>query len=143
MGWIPDASVASKWHFDEEYTSLANRLLREDSDALAPDSLLSEFANACSRRIRAGEMSAAEAEESMAEIPFQFARLVPIGELVFEAVKMSVELNHAIYDCLYLALAVREGAILVTDDQKFFRKVAASRWRDHIANLRDYDDAEQ
>ena len=143
MGWIPDASVASKWHLKEDYSAAAKALLRDDPVTLAPDSLMSEFGNAVSRNIRRGKFPAEKSGEAMAEMAVQISEFTSVHALVVPAVKMSVELNHAIYDCLYLALAVREGAILVTDDQKFFRKVAASRWRDHIANLRDYDDAKQ
>ena len=32
MGWIPDASVASKWHLKEDYSAAAKALLRDDPD---------------------------------------------------------------------------------------------------------------
>jgi predicted nucleic acid-binding protein len=34
-------------------------------------------------------------------------------------VRLAGELGHPIYDCLYLALAIREGTYVVTADSRF------------------------
>ena len=136
--WVADASVACKWHFEEEDTSLAKTLLRGEGEILAPDSFLSEFANAAGRKIREGEVSREHAERAVQKIPEQIARFTPARELLLPALDMSVELRHPIYDCLCLTLAEREGAMLVTSDHAFLRKTADSRWRKHIIALRDF-----
>ena len=136
--WVADASVACKWHFDEEDASLAKALLRDEGEIIAPDSFLSEFANAAGRKIRQGDIARQHAERAVREIPEQIARFVPSRELLLPALDMSVELRHPIYDCLYLTLAEREGAVLVTDDRAFIRKTADSRWRKYVVSLRDF-----
>ena len=68
----------------------------------------------------------------------QITRFVPVRELLPAALAISVELRHAVYDCLYLALAEREGAALVTDDQAFLRKTKGSRWSRNVISLRDF-----
>ena len=136
--WVADASVACKWHFDEEDAPLARALLLRGDEIAAPDSLLSEFANAVSRKIREEGFPPEGAGEMMALVVRQVTRLVPVRELLLPALDMSVALRHPIYDCLYLALAEREGAVLVTDDRAFLRKAADSRWRKHVVSLRDF-----
>jgi predicted nucleic acid-binding protein len=37
---------------------------------------------------------------------------------------LACHLDHPVYDCLYLALARREAAILLTDDQRLQRLAA-------------------
>jgi predicted nucleic acid-binding protein len=49
--------------------------------------------------------------------------LVPLEELVEDATRLAVTLGHPVYDCLHLALAVREKTRLVTADRQFARVV--------------------
>ena len=137
MSWIPDASVAGKWHFDEDDSEKAKALLREDPDVLAPDFLLSEFLNVAGKKIRDGLTTPEHAEQAMDEIAMQVPRLIPARELFRPALRMSAELNHPAYDCLYLALADREGVRVVTDDRAFFHKVEKSQWRGSVVLLSD------
>ena len=137
MAWIPDASVAGKWHLNENLSAKAKALLLADPDTLAPDFLLPEFINTLSRNIREGKFAAEDAPGALAQLRLQVPRLVPVDELLIPALEMSVELRHPVYDCFYLALAARTGKQLVTDDRVFYRKVVASRWRDNIALLSD------
>ena len=48
---------------------------------------------------------------------------------------MAHELGHPVYDCLYLALAEREQALVVTADRVFAARVGGSRWRNLVENL--------
>ena len=42
----------------------------------------------------------------------------PDRQLQAEALALACHLDHPVYDCLYLALARREAAVLVTADQR-------------------------
>ena len=42
----------------------------------------------------------------------------PDRHLLAEALALACHLDHPVYDCLYLALARREAAVLVTADQR-------------------------
>ena len=136
--WVADASVVCKWHFEEEGTPLAKSLLLRGDEILAPDSLLSEFGNAISRKIREEDLSPEAAGEMIELAGRQITRLVPARGLLLPALDISVELRHPIYDCLYLALADYEGAVLVTDDRAFLRKTADSRWRENVLSMSDF-----
>ena len=132
---IPDASVVCKWYFDEPGMGAA-RVLLLAGGLIAPDSLVAEFTNAVSKRVRRGLLSPEDAARIMTHMPRQFVRLFPAVALAGRAFQMSVALNHPSYDCLYLALAERERGKLVTDDMRFYEKAAQSEWREFVASLR-------
>jgi predicted nucleic acid-binding protein len=61
---------------------------------------------------------------------------VPCRELASAALKLSIDLGHPAYDCLYLALAIRAAVPLVTADQKFLQAVASHPYlASHIIGL--------
>lgn len=132
---IPDASVVCKWYFDEVGALEADAVLRTGG-LIAPDSLVSEFTNAVSRRVRMGLLPLDAAARMMAHMPRQFVRLFPSAALAGRALEMSVALNHPSYDCVYLALAEREQGTLVTDDMRFYDKAAGSEWGEFVIPLR-------
>ncbi len=45
-------------------------------------------------------------------------QIEPDRHLQVEALAMACHLNHPVYDCLYLALARREAATLLTADRR-------------------------
>ena len=139
--WVVDASVACKWHFVEEDADIAARLLQRGEILLAPESFMSEFANLASRKHRTGDATREQAERAMARVQKQISPFVPVRELLPVAFEMSVALEHPIYDCIYLALALRTGAVFITDDRAFARKVKGSQWRDFVVLLGDYANA--
>jgi predicted nucleic acid-binding protein len=55
--------------------------------------------------------------------------LTPNRSLLGTATRITIELDHPAYDCLYLALAIENDCRFVTADQHFLRKVGASRHR--------------
>jgi predicted nucleic acid-binding protein len=40
---------------------------------------------------------------------------------------LAFELDHPVYDCLYLACAMREKTTLITADQRLYRVVGGTR----------------
>jgi predicted nucleic acid-binding protein len=122
---VVDASVAVKWVIDEEGSEAASLLAGESLSA--PELLLAECANALWAKARRREMTGEEVLERLALLRSAPVRLVPLEELVEDAARLAVALDHPVYDCLYLALAVREGTRLVTADQQFARAVQADR----------------
>ena len=68
-------------------------------------------------------------------LPLWFEALPPAAELHKAAFEMAHELGHPVYDCLYLALAEREQALVVTADRVFAARVGGSRWRNLVENL--------
>lgn len=117
---VVDASVALKWVYEEESgAETARELLRPGFLLTAPSLWLFECANGLQRRYKAGRLSEAEASALygyLARIP---VALIEGRDLAAEAYALALTLRHPVYDCSYLALALRENAPLVTADMRF------------------------
>jgi glucose-6-phosphate-specific signal transduction histidine kinase len=50
--------------------------------------------------------------------------LLPMRSLCETATRISIEVDHPAYDCLYLALAVQKQCRFVTADDRFLKKLA-------------------
>jgi predicted nucleic acid-binding protein len=122
---VVDASVAMKWVVDEEGSAAASSLAGEALSS--PSLLLAECANALWAKARRHEITAEETVERLSLLHSAPVLLVPVAELVEDATRLAVTLDHPVYDCLYLALAVREGTRLITADQQFVRVVRQDR----------------
>jgi len=122
MTTVVDASVALKWVLEEPGSADAEALL--DQELVAPSLWLLEAGNALWRRVVRDEISAAEAQERLSELFNAPVTTVALEEDLTAAVRLAIELNHPVYDCLYLALALREGTHVVTSDRRFADAVA-------------------
>jgi predicted nucleic acid-binding protein len=121
---VIDASVALKWVLDEPGQEAADALL--DEELLAPALWLVEAANALWRRTRQGELTQDEARERLIELGNAPVATSPIEDDLFAAADLAAELGHPVYDCLYLATAIREDAYVVTADHRFHAVVSQS-----------------
>ena len=124
---IIDASVAFKWLIEEPGSATAIGWIGRD-ELNAPALLHAEVANALRKAIGRNELPAdAETIEMLAGLT---DLINPVDERPFigRALAIAVELNHAVYDCIYLALAEARGEKLLTADDKFARKLAASTY---------------
>lgn len=115
---IVDASVAVQWYVPERDSERAHAIV-EDRSLLAPDLLAVECTNVLWKYVRRGEASrtrAAEALKLLRSAPISWVRDL---DIVSDAQRLSIELNHPVYDCLYLALALQSGVPVVTADRRF------------------------
>ena len=124
MSIVIDASVALKWVLDEPGQQAADALL--DEELIAPALWLVEAANALWRRSQRGEISAEEAAERLAELGSAPVATMAIEADVPMAVQLASAIGHPVYDCLYLALALREHTHVVTADARFHAAVQRS-----------------
>lgn len=125
---IVDAGVAVKWVVAEEGSERALALLESDHELLAPDWLLVECANVLWKRVRRGDLTAAEAAVRMRVLERLDACLRPARPLARRAHDLSITLRHPAYDMIYLALAEQEQAVMVTADERLARAVTGTRW---------------
>lgn len=114
-----DASVALKWVLDEDGSAAAAGLL-DGRGLSAPPLLATEVANALWVAARRGQITGDEAADALDLIlraPFQ---PLPSGlELPRRALELARLLDHSVYDCTYLALAVALERPVVTADRRF------------------------
>jgi predicted nucleic acid-binding protein len=120
MRYVLDSSVALKWVLAEPDSPKALKL-RADFQAavhelLAPDVFEVEVAHALTRAERQGRIAAPQAGILWADILSTPPRLERSGALLPRAIQISSAARIGVYDCLYVALAEREGCQLVTAD---------------------------
>lgn len=124
MTIVVDASLAVKWLVRENGTDAARELLRSPEPLISPDWLLVEAASTFWKKVKRSELLFIHAERHLEDLPIFFKALHPAAELVRAAFDWSIRLRHSPYDCIYLALAKREGCTLATADEEFYRVLA-------------------
>jgi len=85
---------------------------------LAPELMLTELVNTLWKLRRADRLNDLDPQELLAEARELVDRLEPDRHLQAEALALACHLNHPVYDCLYLALARREAASLISSDRR-------------------------
>lgn len=118
---VVDACVAIKWVVEEPDSKEARLLFLARMEA--PDLMLIECANILWKKVHAHEINAGQATERWDALAGSPVALAPSGELLEAAILLSMEVDHPVYDCLYLALAIRSDIPLVTADEKFVKAV--------------------
>jgi predicted nucleic acid-binding protein len=129
---VVDTSLALQWVLDEPDSDRADWLLRAQPLA-APDILLVEAANVIGKKIRKSQIGLQQGVAGLDFIRFHVAHLVPSSTLVERGLALSVELNHPVYDCIFLACAEQLGAPLATRDAPFAAKVQQSAYSSLLA----------
>ena len=122
---VLDASVAVRWVVAEEGSEEAAALLQSDTSWIAPRLLLTEVASALRRKVAEGALAAAEAAQALDALLQAAAesviQLVEDEQIVVQALLLAISIEHRVPDCLYLALAEREGAAIATADDRLSR----------------------
>jgi predicted nucleic acid-binding protein len=136
---VVDTSVIVKWFIPEDGHIDAVRLLKNDLKLACPDFALAEVANALGRKIRVAEISPDQAGEAVIQLPKYFDLIVPSKELLSSSFALAAKLDHSVYDCMFLALAIREPSeVVVTSDSVFLRKCITAGFGNSIQHLKDY-----
>lgn len=123
-GFVVDASVVVKWLVDEPLSASAVSLLDRGEPLVAPDLVFAETANALWATMRRGAIGVddfADALATLRDAPLHVP--VPTAGLLASAGRLAGDLDHRVYDCLYLALAMHEQRPVVTADQRFLDAV--------------------
>ncbi len=129
---VVDASVAVHWFVEASRTQAAVALLDGEEILLAPDLVVAEVVNTAWKLVRAGEISRDHGAQIAAGIASCFTHLVPSTELSRRAYELAVELEHPVYDCLYLALAEQHTDVVVTVDRRLLSKLEGTT-HSHLA----------
>ncbi len=137
MRLVVDASVAVKWFVEEEHSTKADRLLESGYELHAPRLLALEVGNALWRKARVGELERSRAGALAAVISDAPVRWAEDDEHCPEAIRLALALDRPVYDCLYLALAHRIRATLVTADTRFANALAATEHGSAVVTLGD------
>ena len=125
---VIDASIAIKWVVEEDGTREA-LALRQQAKLIAPELLVAECANILWKKVQRVELSRDEALLAARLLQGAEIELLSTRSLLEAATRMSIEIDHPAYDCLYLALAAKNKCQFVTADNRFLRKLRYGRQR--------------
>jgi len=117
--FVVDANVAVKWVLPEIHSEAASRLLNSDHTLLVPDFFFSEIGNIFWKQVRFGTNTLEEAELNFNQIAITPIQTYQSKLLIPSALEIAVRVQQAVYDCVYLALAVNQGCQMVTADKRF------------------------
>ena len=138
---VIDASVGLKWVLPEEDSDQARSLLADGRSMgarfVAPDAYLPEVTNALwARSSLRGDITGGEARDGLERLFLSLPTLVPSVDLATQALELALAFRHAVYDCLYVALAIRLGSTVVTADQRMISTFARATGR--VAHVREF-----
>jgi predicted nucleic acid-binding protein len=126
MRLVVDASVAIKWFvgsIDEEDVAQADAVVAaiegSETELLAPAHWAAEIIAVLARRDRRLVDNALLALDEMSP------KLIHGITVLRRAAEMAIALNHHLFDTLYHAVALEEGATLVTADEAYFAKAGS------------------
>lgn len=125
MRYVLDASVALKWVLVEPDSARADRLRDEFRsavhDLIAPDVFPIEVGHALTRSERRGLIPVGSSEPHLLDVLTSPPKFHTSLSLLRRALALSSQARIGVYDCLYVALAEREGCGLVTADDRLVR----------------------
>lgn len=142
MLYVPDANVAIKWFFNEEFSDKARLLMAHLIDgreqATAPDLLRLEFAHVLRKRVVQQGIPASSARDIRDDfnaVPILWRASQPLaGPALDRALSGMV----SFYDSLYLEVARESGAVVVSADAGL---VANGSQLGRTLHVREYGEA--
>jgi predicted nucleic acid-binding protein len=140
---VVDASVAVKWMIPSprerlvpESIALHERFVRNEIEIAVPDLFWPEIGNVLWKSIRTGLISEKDATVALSSLGSESLLTVPSVPLISEALKIAVQYQRTVYDCMYVALAQQTRCALITADEKLVNALARDlpvRWLGALA----------
>jgi predicted nucleic acid-binding protein len=121
LAYVVDTSVVIQRFIAEAYTPNVRVLfsqLSQGIDLVVPEFCLLECTNVFWRQVRFQGMSQTDAEQfidQLGQIPFE---IVPAPTLMSQALQIGLSKQLAIYDSIYIALALNRQCSLITVDER-------------------------
>ncbi|GAB4329125.1 MAG: type II toxin-antitoxin system VapC family toxin [Dehalococcoidia bacterium] len=122
MAFVLDASLALAWHFEDEGSAYADRVLGllAHESAVVPSVWPLEIANGLAVAERRGRLMSVDvlrAAHLFLELPLAI-REVPASVALGPVLELARDQGLTAYDAAYLSLALHEGLPLATEDRE-------------------------
>ncbi|SRR5579883_192630 len=125
MKYVLDSNIALKWVLAEVDSDTARRLRAEFHnpihELIAPDVFPVEVAHGLAKAERRGVIPQGDADRLLTNVLSTPPHVYPYLRLLKRALDIASPARIGVYDCLYVALAEREGCELVTADDRLVR----------------------
>ena len=109
----------------DESLRLLRRYVNGEIEFIVPDVFWAEVGNVLWKGTRQNRWRQDEAESVAADMQARDFTTVPSLMLLPEALKIAFAHDRAVYDCLYVALAVQSKTELITADERLANALAA------------------
>jgi predicted nucleic acid-binding protein len=138
--FVVDASVVIKWFVPEIHGDAARRLLEhDDHQYFAPDLVFPETSNALWKKVRRGELTSAQGQHLVRDLGSIAVETIPARALANDAYSLAISTGCSVYDAMYLALAVRLDARMLTTDERLARTLSVMPLAaSHILTIQDF-----
>ena len=137
--YVVDASVAIKLYVPEVHSAEAIRFFSDAHELIVPEFMLAEVANIVWKKSALlGELTEAEAKtvvDAVQELPLGYYYT---SGLLTDALQIALATKRTVYDSLYIALAVKEGCELMTDDRKLYESLQATSFAPFVTLIENY-----
>jgi predicted nucleic acid-binding protein len=125
---VVDASVAAKWALPNAQEPLTD----EARDVLqVPDLFWAEVGAVLSKALRQNRIGEQAARDALQDLLLHNFPSIRSRALIADATKIAISYRRTVYDCLYVALAVRAKAELITADERLVNALGSRfpvRW---------------
>lgn len=133
---VVDASILIKLFINEPGSRQAAAAVKKKAgELLAPDLLWAEVGNALWKYVRRDELTPAEAQRLLADMTQTPIQLIAASDLVESALRLAIETDRTVYDCLYLSAAVHSNGVLLTADMRFANAMATTPWGKFVRSI--------
>jgi predicted nucleic acid-binding protein len=135
--FVVDVSVAVKWMLPEMLSTEAVRLQSPSYQLHAPSFFDVELANVLWKKVRQGILNRTQADRFLGQLADLPLTRHADASLVAAAFDIADRTGRTVYDCMYLALAVRVDGQMVTADERLVNSLANSPWAAAAIRLQD------
>jgi len=126
--YVVDASVALKGYLGEAGSDEAKALFflaaNGDISLRAPELLQLEVSNILAREVRRNKLQVSDARAASESFRLLPIEQFPDRECLDSAFELALAHQQTVYDCVYLALALRLGCPFITADARFHSGMA-------------------
>jgi len=130
--YVVDASVAVKWYVPEIYEQEATTVLKGRHEFHVPELILPEFSNITWKKVRRGELSAAEGSKIVSAFARKSWTVHSHRQTIRSAFAGAEATGQTVYDWTYLALAISLSCEFVTADERFYKAVVTTLFESNI-----------
>lgn len=135
---VVDACVALKWFVAETDSPKALALLGTGLRLAAPDLVLVEVGNGLRNNARLGRIAPGIPSAAIDDVRRYFAALVPMSEVIDDALSLALAIDHAVYDCTYVIASRMLSRPLITTDERLIARLAGTPDAARVVHLNDW-----
>ncbi len=134
---VIDASVVAASLLLEEFEEDASALLASSRVQMAPAIIFAEVGNVIWKRFRRQEIHEVEARKLLNVFSRLPIEITPSEKLIESALQIAMQYDRSVYDSLYVALAVKSDAVMVTADKRLVNSLVGSPLEKYVLWLGD------